>query len=82
MEAVYLATQPKAQDVLNLKQHYSEELKILKLTVAHLLKYSPYVTFYKSRRFIKVFEEYSTGPYFEPDKCVPKFLALLIFLTN
>jgi len=41
MEAVYRATQPNAQNVLNPKLHYSEALKFRKLTVAHLLKHSP-----------------------------------------
>jgi len=82
MESVYRATQPNAQEDLNLKQRYNEELKHRKLTVTHLLKDSPYITFHKSRRFIKVTEEYSTGPYSEPDKFIPHFLALLIFLCK
>jgi len=49
LEAVYRATQPNTQEDLNLKQYYSEELKFRKLTVAHLLEDSPYITFYKSR---------------------------------
>jgi len=47
MEAVYRVTLPNVQEVMNLKQHYSEELKFRKLTVAHLLKYSPTLHFIK-----------------------------------